>query len=241
MCGIFGSFNFRRYETLYNENKKRGNFAYGSLYIHKKGEPGLAKGTWMRKIEGSVDLTGHYAFCGDYDQFLGHTQAPTSVNREFSPVTSHPFNSLHYVVAHNGVLENHNELGTQELPGWWNDECVDSQVIPGLITINVEFDESIILSAECEDGKTEDVLAIEKTCNQIKGTFGCWAYSKLSGDTFIFRSGSTLFGNISTGDFSSVRVEGICEQELKQGVVYCVTTEGLAECGEFEPSSPFFL
>ena len=29
--------------------------------------------------------------------------------------------------------------------------------------------------------------------------------------------------------------------ELREGVVYCVTDEGLACCGEFESSSPFFL
>ena len=31
------------------------------------------------------------------------------------------------------------------------------------------------------------------------------------------------------------------QDELKEGVVYCVTTEGLAECGTFETNSPFFL
>lgn len=241
MCGIFGSFDFKRYEKMYHENKVRGNFAYGSMYIRKKAEPGLAKGVYTRKVEGVVDLTSHNTFAKDYDQFLGHTQAPTSSNREFSPATSHPFNSVHYCVAHNGVLENHNELGAEYMSGWWDDECVDSEVIPGLMSVNVEFDEHILLSHEQEEGKTEDVLTIEKTCSMLRGTFGCWVYSQLSGDTFIVRNGSTLFGNINTGDFSSVFVPGVCEHELKQGVVYCVTTEGLAECGEFETSSPFFL
>ena len=31
MCGIFGSTEFKTYERLYTENKKRGKFAYGSL------------------------------------------------------------------------------------------------------------------------------------------------------------------------------------------------------------------
>lgn len=241
MCGIFGSFNFRRYEKLYQHNKERGNFAYGSMYITEHGHPGLVKDTYIRKCEGTVDLTGHYAFQKEYTQFLGHTQAPTSSNRSFKPTTTHPFESVHYVVAHNGVLENHNRLGAEELPGWWRDDCVDSEVIPGLLSVNVEFDEDIILSYEKEDGKTEDVLTIEKTCNSLKGTFGCWIYSRLSGDTFIVRNGCTLFGNINTGDFSSIFVPGICEQELREGVVYCVTSEGLAECGEFNTSSPFFL
>lgn len=243
MCGIFGSFNFRRFERLYDENKQRGNFAVGTMYVGtlKDASPGIAKNTWLRKKDGVVDLKDHYTFQKDYDQFLGHTQAPTSSNRSYSPATTHPFDSVHYTVAHNGVLENHKTLGATILESWWRDDCVDSEVIPGLLSINVEFDEDILLSHEQEEGKTEDVLTIEKTCNMLKGTFGCWIYSKLTGDTFIVRNGSTLFGNIETGDFSSAFVPGICEQELKQGVVYCVTKEGLAECGQFETSSPFFL
>ena len=243
MCGIFGSYNFRRFERLYDENKKRGNFAVGTMYVSamKDASPGLAKDTYKRKCEGVIDLTSHYSFHKDYEQFLGHTQAPTGANRSFSPATTHPFDSVHYTVAHNGVLENHKQLGEEFLSGWWKDTSVDSEVIPGLLSINVEFDEEIIMSHEQEDGKTEDVLTIEKTCEQLKGIFSCWIYSKMTGDTFIVRNGSTLYGNISTGDFSSVPVEGVCEQELKQGIVYCVTSEGLTECGAFHPNSQFFL
>lgn len=243
MCGIFGSFNFDRFVELYDENKQRGNFAMGSMYVSKMKDasPGLAKDVYTRKHEGVVDLSEHFSFHKDYEQFLGHTQAPTSSNRTYSPATTHPFDSVHYTVAHNGVLENHQQLGKEYLPGWWKEDCVDTEVIPGLLSVNVEFDEEIILSHNDEDSKTEDVLTIQKTCSQLKGTFGCWIYSKLTGDTFIVRSGSTLFGNIETGDFSSAFVPGICETELKQGVVYCVTTEGLAECGTFDINSPFFL
>ena len=243
MCGIFGSFDFMRYEKLYHENKVRGNFAFGSVYVStlKDAPPGLAKDTFKRKKEGVVDLSEHHSFQQDYVQFLGHTQAPTSSNRAFSPATTHPFESVHYTVAHNGVLQNHKGLSDEWMPGWWDEKCVDSEIIPAMLSINVEFDEKIVMSHQEDSGKTEDVLTIEKTCSQLRGTFGCWIYSKLTGDTFIVRSGSTLFGNIDTGDFSSVFVPGVCEQELKEGVVYCITTEGLAECGEFETSSPFFL
>jgi glucosamine 6-phosphate synthetase-like amidotransferase/phosphosugar isomerase protein len=241
MCGIFGSFNFNTYEKLYIANRERGNFAYGSVYISKEAPPGLAKDIWTRKCEGVVDLTGHKSFHDKYEQFLGHTQAPTSVNRSFCPTTTHPFDSVHYTVAHNGVLENHNQLGEEELPGFWRSDSVDTEIIPGLLSMNIEFDENIILSHENVDSKTEDIMTIEKTFSQLKGTFGCWIYSKLSGDTFLVRNGSTLFGNIETGDFSSICVPGLCEEPLSEGKVYCITTEGLADCGEFESSSPFFL
>ena len=76
MCGIFGSFNFKRFEKLYNENKQRGNFAVGTMYVSKMKDasPGLAKDTYKRKREGVVDLSSHYSFHKDYDQFLGLDQ-----------------------------------------------------------------------------------------------------------------------------------------------------------------------
>ena len=113
--------------------------------------------------------------------------------------------------------------------------AVDSSIIPALISFLFEFPDK-----ENVD-KTEELIAIEQTCNMIKGTFACWIYSKLTGCTYLVRSGSTLFGNIDTGDFSSTKVDGICEDELQEGLVYCVTSEGLANCGEFETNSPFFL
>ena len=228
MCGIFGSNKFKTYEKLYMENKKRGNFAYGGLYTCRD------KSIYLRKDPGTIDLTGDYAWTDEYSMYLGHTQAPTSVQREFNPRTSHPFEDMYHVVAHNGVLENHEELAEDVLVGHFN--ALDSSVIPALISFLFEF------PTECEyDSKTEELVAIEQACNMLKGTFACWIYSKLTGCTYLIRSGSTLFGNIDTGDFSSVRVPGVCDDELREGVVYCVTDEGLACCGEFESSSPFFL
>lgn len=227
MCGIFGSGKFSTYEKLYLENKKRGNFAYGSLYT------GRDKSIYMRKEAGTIPLTGDYAWEGEYELYLGHTQAPTSVQREFNPRTSHPFEDMYHIVAHNGVLENYEDIVEDVLIGHIN--AVDSSVIPALISFLFEFPDK-----ENVD-KTEELIAIEQSCNMIKGTFACWIYSKLTGCTYLVRSGSTLFGNIETGDFSSTKVPGICEDELREGVVYCVTSEGLANCGEFETNSPFFL
>lgn len=227
MCGIFGSSKFSTYEKLYLENKKRGNFAYGSLYT------GRDKSIYMRKEAGTVPLTGDYAWEGEYELYLGHTQAPTSVQREFNPRTSHPFEDMYHIVAHNGVLENYEDIVEDVLIGHIN--AVDSSVIPALISFLFEFPDKENVN------KTEELVAIEQTCNMIKGTFACWIYSKLTGCTYLVRSGSTLFGNINSGDFSSIKVPGICEDELQEGVVYCVTSEGLANCGEFETNSPFFL
>lgn len=233
MCGIFGSTIFKNYEKLYIANRERGNFSYGSLYTTRGRE------IYIRKDPNVVDLTGDYAFSGDYNQFLGHTQAPTSSNREFSPVTSHPFEDFYYIVAHNGVLQNDRQLVEELMPDHYN--SVDSSVIPALISLVFEFSEEF-LGEELDEGKrTAEIVALEKACNQLQGTFACWIYSKLTGCTFLVRSGSTLFGNTVTGEFSSIKVPGIVEEELREGVIYCSTTEGLATCGEFQSNSPFFL
>ena len=180
-------------------------------------------------------------FSKDYELFLGHTQAPTSAARKYSPYTTHPFPSMHYHVAHNGVLENTEQL-IKEFIGP-HDNPVDSSIIPILIAYMLEFEAEVDDINECHDmdNKLPELRAIESVCDMLKGTFGCWIYSKLTGDTYLVRSGSTLYGNIDTGDFSSIPVMGHVESELNEGVVYCVTNEGLTNCGKFETNSPFFI
>lgn len=235
MCGIFGSTNFKNYEKMYVANRERGSFSYGSLYTTK------SKEIYVRKDPGVVELTGDYAFSSDYKNFLGHTQAPTSSARKFSPTTSHPFEDFYYIVAHNGVLENDQQIIDDYLPGHANP--VDSSVIPALISVVFDFSEDF-LDDDVQDEyneRTAEIVALETAFGKLKGTFACWVYSKLTGCTFICRSGSTLFGNIDTGEFSSIKIPGIAEQELAEGVIYCCTTEGIATCGKFEKQSPFFL
>ena len=234
MCGIFGGPQFTVYERLYNENKKRGSFAYGSLYTTCNGREGLRE-IYIRKRPGIISLTGDYAFSGEYNMYLGHTQAPTSNQRTFSPITSHPFDASHYIVAHNGIIENYKQLVAEYIPDHLNP--VDSSIIPALIGVMYEYG-----CDEATDGnKTPEVLAIERACSLLKGTFGCWIYSKLTGCTYLARCGSTLYGNILKGMFSSIRVPEMCEKALGEGMIYCVTGEGLTECGQFQVNSPVFL
>ena len=234
MCGIFGGPEFTVYERLYTENKKRGKFAYGSLYTTCNGRDGHRE-IYIRKRSGIVCLTGDYAFSGDYNMFLGHTQAPTSNQRDFSPITSHPFDDSHYIVAHNGIVENYKQLVDEYIPDHINP--VDSSIIPALIGTMYEFGNKKPIN----ETKTPEVLAIERACSLLKGTFGCWIYSKLTGCTYLARCGSTLYGNVLKGMFSSIRIPDICESSLDEGTIYCVTGEGLTECGHFQVNSPFFL
>ncbi len=218
MCGIFGSFSFNEYKSLYNENKKRGTFSYGNLYTAKNGD------MFIHKNEGIINLNTHKKYTSEYDLFMGHTQAPTSSERSFSPVSSHPFEYAQWIVAHNGILENYKEL----IGLYFQDHNnpVDSSGIPRLIHYMYGGDE---------------VYAISEACGSLKGTYACWIYNKNSKNTYLVRSGSTLFGNKTTGSFSSSKVVGKCTKTLDEGVIYHVSPEGLTAVGGFSSHSPFFM
>ena len=217
MCGIFGSFSFNDYKRLYEENKRRGIFSYGNMYGKKNGD------IYIEKTEGVIDLLTHKKY-NDHDIFLGHTQAPTSVERSFSPKTSHPFEYGSWIVAHNGVLENYKELIGLHFPD--HNNKVDSSIIPRLIHYMYGGDE---------------VYAISEACGSLRGTYACWIYNTDSKNTYIVRSGSTLFGNIKSGTFSSTKVLGKCTKSLDEGFIYHVSSEGLTDVGGFTSHSPFFI
>ena len=87
----------------------------------------------------------------------------------------------------------------------------------------------------------DDVQAIEQVCGMLKGTFACWIYSKMGKQAYLVRSGCTLLGSIETSSFSSIYVPRVAESLLDEGVIYCITDEGLATVGTFEQSSPFYI
>jgi len=235
MCGIFGSRQFHTYEKLYLNNKQRGSFAGGSLYV------GHNESMYIKKWEGvkqPQELTGEYILTDSYHTYLGHTQAPTGSVREFNSKTTHPFEHGRWIVAHNGVLENHELVREEYLSDSTGEykgsvyDCshipVDSAVIPALL-------DTIFFKM------ADDVFAITEVMSTLKGTFACWMHNKQTGQTYVVRSGSTLYGDIENNIFSSIKVPGVAEQPLDEGVIYCVTPEGLTRVGSFHQSSPFFL
>lgn len=221
MCGIFGSTNFTNYEVLYDFNKQRGTFAYGGLYVNDQ-----QGAMYMTKRKGVVDLQSLDIGIEDhYNTFLGHTQAPTSIEREFRPITSHPFECGNWIVAHNGILSNFEELRGKYAP--WSECNVDSSIIPILL------DEMSVPRESWLDG-------ITRVLNMLEGTFGVWIYNKITKRIYLARSGSTLFAKLDgTGSFSSMRIDGF--SELCENVIYELTEEGFTHIGKFEGKSPFFL
>lgn len=160
----------------------------------------------------------------DFNVFLGHTQAPTSSQRSFSPSTTHPFQYKDWIIAHNGVLTNDKDL-KKTIKDKKAYNTVDSSVIAPLISAKVK-----------EVG--EEVAGLCKALTLLKGTFGIWAYNQKTGNIFVARSGSTVFANFLTNDFSSLQEENFTA--LDEGVLYLLTKEGLTSVGTFKTNSPFF-
>ena len=214
MCGIFGSTDSERFKTLYELNKDRGSFAYGGLYIHGQ------QGDTIQKTEGDSVQLNHTV--GE-KYYMGHTQGPTSAQREWTWDTGHPFQFEHWSVAHNGVLSNSKELAQE----YEIDSPVDSAIIPKIISIK-EL-----------DAKSED-HAIAQACSELKGTFTCWIYNEMSEKAYLVRCGSTLFAN-NEGEFSSAQFENM--HSLREGDVFRVDyiQKSICPLRKFGYDSPFFI
>ena len=226
MCGIFGSPSFSKYIKLYDKNKERGTFAYGGLYLSHSYDAAM-------KIGGTVDLSPAMLINNrdvqmkpsEFYYFLGHTQAPTSVKRTFEEPTSHPFTHGVWVVAHNGVLTNDTKL-KNKIKDKLSYNDVDTSVIPALLHQYSEEDEN-------------EVSVICEVLSKLEGTFGLWIYNKLSHNTYIARSGSTLYADLINNTFSSLPESDFIS--LEEGVLYLLTPEGLTSVGGFTNNSPFFI
>jgi glucosamine 6-phosphate synthetase-like amidotransferase/phosphosugar isomerase protein len=219
MCGIFGSTKFTEYQDLYIKNRDRGQFSYGCLYATKD------RKYHTLKHKGVVNLVPHERFdiVNKCTTFLGHTQAPTSAQREWTEETSHPFRYKDWIIAHNGILENHEEL--KRTLALRSANVVDSSIIPEMLY---------------ELGDPDEIRSISVTFGELKGIFACWLYNRASGSTYLVRSGSTLYGNIPTGSFSSMKTKAT-PTVLDEGIIYRMSDEGLERVGGFSSKSPFFM
>jgi glucosamine 6-phosphate synthetase-like amidotransferase/phosphosugar isomerase protein len=228
MCGIFGSTDSERFKTLYELNKDRGSFAYGGMYIH--GE----EMSYVQRHEGdSLQLKDT-----DRQYYMGHTQAPTSAQRDFDPETSHPFQYNTWYVAHNGVLSNSKvlaeEYGVDPNP-------VDSAVIPAMMWYYHDDNR--------DDGLfpfQREQLAIKAVCEKLEGTFSCWVHNTFTNHVYLIRSGCTLFVNHKSGDFSSAQHEDM--EALDDHAIYRVFYDAdpiqkskIEKVGHFDTHSPFFI
>jgi len=226
MCGIFLASDFNKYMKLYNKNKERGTFAYGALFLSHKFDAAM-------KAQGTVELSKNMIINNidvqmkpsDFYYYMGHTQAPTSSQRAYDELTSHPFHCGPWIVAHNGVLTNDVKLKAKiRNKSHFNE--VDSSIIPALLE---QYSEEI----------TDEVGVVCEVLSKLQGTFGLWIYNKDTHNVYVARSGSTLYANVLDNTVSSLPDDDLTP--LAEGVLYLVTPEGLTSVGGFTNNSPFFI
>ena len=220
MCGIYCSNDLSTFEVLQEANKKRGNFSTGVFNCYNKSNYKVIK------EKGNIDWNKIKISNEKGNIYLGHNQAPTETGRDWKEETSHPFWFGDWIVAHNGILTNYEELIDEYIP--MHDNPVDSSIIPALL------DEFEYAHGPCEDNETE-IQNILYTLEKLKGTFAVWIINIKTMNIYIARQGSTLFykdSNISS-------IKGIDYKEVGEGILYNYSYEGLTEIDDFVYDSPF--
>lgn len=193
MCGIYGSSSFEEFKTLYKINVTRGNFANSHLFINDRGDFEVEK----RQGETDYDIFNHHK---DYNMYTGHTQSPTGKVRDYRYDTSHPFQTTNWIVSHNGVLNNHQQLVKQYIK---HHDCdVDSSVIPAFME-HLTRNKPINKNIELMDN------VVKATLDHLSGTYSVTIYNKPNNLLYIARCGSTLFYNSQGVTFSSVQTSGL--------------------------------
>jgi len=78
-------------------------------------------------------------------------------------------------------------------------------------------------------------------CNalsMLRGNFGLWILNSKNNHVYLARSGSTLYADFLTNNFSSIKFSDY--KPLEEGILYLQTVEGLTSVGTFKSNSPFF-
>lgn len=170
MCGIVGSSSRESGFDLYLQNLTRGYYSSSVTVVYEHGHVIIKKSGDITLND--IPLNGKY--------YLFHSRGPTVETLKFEWDDNHPFSYGRYIVAHNGIIENANQL-------YGGDIGVDSRVVPYL------------LDKEYRDKKTPNIIG--EVISKLEGTFGLWIYDTNTKDLYIARHDITLFNYGS--EFSS--------------------------------------
>ena len=217
MCAIFGSFDKTMLEVLYDANKERGNFASSIVCLSDDDQ-------YIAKYEGDINFDKfNYAGRKDIEYLLGHVQAPTSAKRTWNYNTSHPFESMTWLVSHNGVLTNEKKLRRKHTR--FLENPVDTAVIVEL------------LEKYSQVNKTP-INTIKQVLSMLEGSFALSIVNCETNDVFIARVGSVLHYN-NKGNYTTMPGTGY--KVLPEGVIMKLNkkTKRWNKAGTFEVKSPF--
>ena len=217
MCAIFGSFDKSMLEVLYEANKQRGNFASSVVCLSDDDQ-------YIAKYEGDINFDKfNYAGRKDIEYLLGHVQAPTSAKRTWNYNTSHPFESMTWLVSHNGVLTNEKKLRRKHTR--FLENPVDTAVIVEL------------LEKYSQVNKTP-INTIKQVLSMLEGSFALSVVNCETNDVFIARVGSVLHYN-NKGNYTTMPGTGY--KVLPEGVIMKLNkkTKRWNKAGTFEVKSPF--
>lgn len=225
MCGIFGVITtsgvaHEQIVQLGELNKQRGNLAFGGFWAHL--EDGNMVGEvfrWARPF--TADLIpaqpAHIV--------LGHIRAPTG-RHSSSLAEVHPFAAAGGLLAHNGLLLNHDQF-----PQWQPDTAVtvDSQIILG--GIQAYLTEGLSTSE-----------AIRQTVERLEGQQACWFWSYAEQTLYLWRVMSPIYIGLALEQMVFSSVKSIWTPTLlPEGVIYRLDWRDLTcvACRQFAFYSPY--
>lgn len=221
MCAIFGSFSPSMTEVLYAANKSRGSFASSIVQIAPNDQ-------YIYKSADEINFD-KLKYSDDAEYYMGHVQAPTSSQRSYQYETSHPFETMSWMVFHNGVLTNDKQIRKNYLPHILNP--VDSSLIVNLIQHFMVEDKS---------KKPNPIKYIKQALEVLDGTFALSIVDCDTSEIYLARVGSILYYNRS-GAFSTLPGDGF--KEVPEGTILRLNTETkrFNKVGTFKHSSPFLF
>lgn len=207
MCGIVVAKDLDTFRALCRLNESRGDYSFGSLYLNDQG--------YLLQRKAGTLGAARYLNSAEFDIYLGHNRAPTSNVTCFDPNNAHPFVYGDWIVAHNGIIRNFQDL--QELHGTKFE--VDSNIIPFLLA---------------QDNNIMGAFA------QLVGTFGCWIYNTRTQAVYIYRSTNSLFYSQERNAVSSFQFRDSIM--MKDNTLFLYTKDGVKELGTLESTeSPFYI
>lgn len=221
MCAIFGAPSKTMLEVLYTANQDRGAFASSFVQLTYDDQ-------FILKTEGEINWDKHKG-SEKSKYFCGHVQAPTSAMRDWAYETSHPFETLSWMVFHNGVLSNEEAIRNRFLSHIENP--VDSSLIVNLIQHFMEMD---------KNKGTNPVKYIRQALEECQGSFAVSVVDCDTNELYIARVGSILHYN-DKGCYSTLPGKGY--KELKEGEIRRLNKKTLRfnKVGEFKHASPFLF